>query len=1503
MPFEIRRSGSKFCVFTQGTDHNHGCHPTRASAGTQLRALYANVKDATKAVADGEGGNPYHDDEGRFAAHDESKVARPSHHPSPGGEPPPTVPPSGPGGGAVRGGVRDPNRSHSSVLYDWLWKTKGGDAPFLQSLYKWYMSHDLTLTENQLTALNKWYQNDARRRGYRMYKPGHKYDKPLKASEAGNPYHDRLGQFAAHDESKVGQSGAEVQRPKRLTKQQQKDADDQAYRQLRRQNRLRQMHEQLDREYAEPGQIAAIPLADKFKVEGPNTAAVVAVHGTIARLLAKYPDVLLGGIRVATPEEQKYAFGDAYADYIGRMQGRVVRIHPDWVSTPDVITARWDRLAERKWFTDRGDHSAMEACLTHEFGHAMYDTLRSREGFSKMPSPPTAALSTYAVTNEEEAFAEAFAWNEFHPTDPPPDAYTAKVRDAVASFEQSTAPSVPVAPYGGRPQQAAGPVVAADLWNEVDLPWDPNFTMEGATDQDELDKLQTYEQRNTARTMAYATGHSISFVATVSPAAYGYTGPGQKQIEYESMYRTETRFKDDTPLGPGKGPTPEFKAFIAKNRRMSDMAAAAARGMPLSDYHAKVDAQFKTVISRALDSGGVFTRVTPSTLEKIIDSGEGWKTQLELKAFVASKEEANARREMFESLFLGYDKSPAYTDQHPVYGYVSDDPEGRVTALSAGIKRMHPEDDWLDGYGHVAVKVKPSVYGRTTIMGGDLMDYGKHMMNYPSPLLDPDGLTTPLCYGWYVDSPEANIEMRRKFAEHGNLDILDDEQLTGSWLERATSSWGAKGYVEAQFHGGLTMDDVEAVVFSKKPPARLRKKLEAMAIPYSVVDPTKGVAEHEESERQLEAMREKSRAAAQAAVAARKAASAAAETKAVDFDSDLGEQGNPYHDRLGRFAPRDESKVGRSGAEPQRVLDRLRARHPQTEGRVESAIGGDFPPVQYVAGAGPTAAGAITPREKDFKKTVGVEYDLLSMSQHDKDHVFAWLKHLTGRYPGVKTPNPDTKGFTFVSSRRKDFIKRYPDTRMRAKTFAFVDDHEDGGVGIFLNPMHFAWNAQFGVRDLKKTGWHSTGGPTKDDQLRHVMLHEFGHVVRRMYFSPMTITPMGSTAYDQVYKASDKLSKYALKNKEEAFAEAFAWLEDPENAGKPPPDTYTFNVREALREARGEDINFPQQKPTPSPPPPAEPQEPVVPPVAPKVPPPNVPMGPPKAGPASPMDITKELANPFADPAATFMQKYPRVKVDFPYTPTATSRKLITAFDDLMTKYPGMDQPLAYPYGEYAPFNRITGDASGDFDRWILGTKTFAATKMTPNKGTRILFNPDYYSTPLYAIRMREGKEKGWNADFPDGKEAEAVAAHEFGHVVRNWLLAHPQTSTYDRNWLMAEKSEASLSRYALESPAESFAEAFAWNYFHPNEIAPSAYASSVRSLLDKSFDLTPTPPPPRRNRSPRPHQRSGPRPQLCYRMCRCSRRRSSSRCTQTSTSTSVRTQRRTGFGVGTTDC
>lgn len=46
MPYAIKKSGKKFQVYSKDSGRVVGTHPSRVDAYEQLKALYANVKDA-----------------------------------------------------------------------------------------------------------------------------------------------------------------------------------------------------------------------------------------------------------------------------------------------------------------------------------------------------------------------------------------------------------------------------------------------------------------------------------------------------------------------------------------------------------------------------------------------------------------------------------------------------------------------------------------------------------------------------------------------------------------------------------------------------------------------------------------------------------------------------------------------------------------------------------------------------------------------------------------------------------------------------------------------------------------------------------------------------------------------------------------------------------------------------------------------------------------------------------------------------------------------------------------------------------------------------------------------------------------------------------------------------------------------------------------------------------------------------------------------------------------
>ncbi len=46
MPYVIRKRGKQYCVVSTTSGNTHGCHPTKARARAQQRALYANAPEA-----------------------------------------------------------------------------------------------------------------------------------------------------------------------------------------------------------------------------------------------------------------------------------------------------------------------------------------------------------------------------------------------------------------------------------------------------------------------------------------------------------------------------------------------------------------------------------------------------------------------------------------------------------------------------------------------------------------------------------------------------------------------------------------------------------------------------------------------------------------------------------------------------------------------------------------------------------------------------------------------------------------------------------------------------------------------------------------------------------------------------------------------------------------------------------------------------------------------------------------------------------------------------------------------------------------------------------------------------------------------------------------------------------------------------------------------------------------------------------------------------------------
>jgi hypothetical protein len=115
---------------------------------------------------------------------------------------------------------------------------------------------------------------------------------------------------------------------------------------------------------------------------------------------------------------------------------------------------------------------------------------------------------------------------------------------------------------------------------------------------------------------------------------------------------------------------------------------------------------------------------------------------------------------------------------------------------------------------------------------------------------------------------------------------------------------------------------------------------------------------------------------------------------------------------------------------------------------------------------------------------------------------------------------------------------------------------------IGFNPKYYSdiKKSEESLEEGEKQGWNPKGANTID----YVLTHEFGHSVKfgleRMYsrsvtphmaYGKKTLISNIIAAFVDHHKASDKLSKYAMKNEEEAWAESFAAIHHS------PPEQWT----------------------------------------------------------------------------------------------------------------------------------------------------------------------------------------------------------------------------------------------------------------------------------------------------------------------------------------------------------
>lgn len=210
-------------------------------------------------------------------------------------------------------------------------------------------------------------------------------------------------------------------------------------------------------------------------------------------------------------------------------------------------------------------------------------------------------------------------------------------------------------------------------------------------------------------------------------------------------------------------------------------------------------------VQGAADAGEFYVRVRDSVLPKILDDGR-FKSQFETGTSMGAL--TTAGRSKVEADLFG--SRPATTPKdRPIYGYLAAPNFG--TTFDTAFQRE------VADYGDVAVKLKPRVRDRTTLTLGD-------------SLATADGLAGTPARKMTLDA--APLDRPRWERAHRELHAAKDGPAALRVLEANLS------YVEAQFHGGLSVSDIAEVAFDdRQPPEGLRKLLEEKGIPWRVIRP------------------------------------------------------------------------------------------------------------------------------------------------------------------------------------------------------------------------------------------------------------------------------------------------------------------------------------------------------------------------------------------------------------------------------------------------------------------------------------------------------------------------------------------------------------------------------------------------------------------------------------------------------------------------------------------
>lgn len=195
-------------------------------------------------------------------------------------------------------------------------------------------------------------------------------------------------------------------------------------------------------------------------------------------------------------------------------------------------------------------------------------------------------------------------------------------------------------------------------------------------------------------------------------------------------------------------------------------------------------------------------------LGAILETGR-FMTQIETGTTKGSKD-VDGRKKLAKEKF-GIDPATFPDRDYEVYGYLSDGDHVREGKFADSSRRSPADDNhlgWVGSYGQIIVKLKAKrMLTRTTISFGDSLDTEEN--SSPALLDNPD----VMC----VRQADRHSAYEQAYEWHKKK-MAGDERGAAE-LEGLNAFMGHmenSSYVELQFHGGVTLEDIESVTLVPK---------------------------------------------------------------------------------------------------------------------------------------------------------------------------------------------------------------------------------------------------------------------------------------------------------------------------------------------------------------------------------------------------------------------------------------------------------------------------------------------------------------------------------------------------------------------------------------------------------------------------------------------------------------------------------------------------------------